>query len=87
MLTALQTVDNQSCLLRQKPINLHFLPSNTMYFSNKDGCLYSNQPQSGKQGKDCRRGEKCDTKPLDPFLIESRGMATDWGSIVKTNKH
>lgn len=24
---------------------------------------------------------------LDRSLIENRGMATDWGSIVKTNKH
>lgn len=34
-------------------------------------------------------GEKksLDTKPLDPSLIESRAMAADWGSVVKTNKH
>lgn len=53
-----------------------------MYFSNKNGCLYSNQPQAGKQGKDCRRGDgkkNLDTKPLDPSLIESRAMAADLG--------
>lgn len=33
------------------------------------------------------REKNLDTKPLDPSLIESRAMAADWGSIVKTNKH
>lgn len=57
-----------------------------MYFSNKNGCLYSNQPQGGKQRKDCGGGEG-DTKTLNPSFKESRAMAADWGSIVKTNKH
>lgn len=60
-----------------------------MYFSNKKVVYIAIKPQAGKQGKACRKGrkKKLNTKPLDPTLIESRVMAADWGSIVKTNKH
>lgn len=47
----------ETCLLPKKSLqNLDFLPTNSMYFSNKKGCLYSNQATSWKAGKDCRRG-------------------------------
>lgn len=78
-----------SCLLPQKSTKSGLPPSNSMYFSNKKVVYTAIKPQAGKQGKDCRRRreKKLDTKPLDPSLIESRAMAADWGSIVKTNKH
>lgn len=52
-----------SCLLPQKSTKSGLPPSNSMYFSNKKGCLYSNQAASWKAGERLwRRREKNSTR-------------------------
>lgn len=46
-----------SCLLPQKSTKSGLPPSNSMYFSNKKGCLYSNQAASWKAGERLSKAE------------------------------
>jgi len=58
-----------------------------MYFSNKKGCYQATSWKAGERLQKGKREKSLNTKPLDPSLMESRTMAADWSSIVKTNTH